>query len=648
MSLSIKPEQPNVALAHQSSKSALFVAIIIIAAVVSSAISYVYTTTSAGQIVSIASEDARSNAKIQAHDLSSLLSKQIESIAHNVGTIAAGKAIRSQDVPGAIPLLDTAQKSTSDLTSGYSWLDKDGKVLWSTSWANNATLRKQFEGSDFSYREYFSQPKQTLKPYYSTVFEGIDGAPRLTISYPILGIEVGEDNSFTSTNSFGGVIVAGMEVKSIGQFVQSQLSSDYKSSVGLTDRNGVILYSSSSTQNIGKSIFSEEIQSAIPSDIKDRFNQFIRDSLSGKSGSGDFSSQGKTSTIAYGPVDVSGNDFAVLYVVTSHELAGSAAALIDQQRIVNIITIAIIGAIAASLASAVAVWNKRLAKEIASKTSELIFANESLAESNNQLQVANSKLNQANEELVQAYEQMKIHDRLQVEFVNVAAHELRTPIQPLLGAADLLEQQFAGKEKIEVTRPEIEMILRNAKRLQRLSSDILEISRIESGALKLNREDFSLTYIIAEAIKDARAQSTFDPDKLTFIYNPDDIFVNADRDKITEVITNLLTNSIKFTKEGTISITTGRDPDKNAAIVQVKDTGSSIDLEVLPRLFEKFVTKSEKGTGIGLFISKKIIEAHGGAISGENNADGPGATFRFSLPLAQYNIEQGKDSDLAT
>ena len=439
-----------------------------------------------------------------------------------------------------------------------------------------------------------------------------------------------------------------MEVETIGQFVQNQLSPDYRSSVGLLDRDGVILYSSSSSQNVGKNIFDEELQSAIPTDIKEPFNQFLQDSLNGNTGSGEFSSQGRTGTIAYGPVNALGNEFAVLYVVSPHELATSALALIEEQRTLNIVSMAAIGAIAAVLASAVAVWNKRLSKVVSTKTSELKFANESLADSNSQLQSSNAKLIEANKEIAQAYEQVKIHDKLQNEFVNIAAHELRTPIQPLLGAAELLDTQFEGADKIEVTRPEIDMILRNAKRLERLSSDILEISRIESGALKLHREDFSLAYIIADAVRDARAQSTFDSDRQTITYNPDDIFVHADREKITEVITNLLTNAIKFTKEGTISITTERDRSNGLALIQIEDTGSGIDSEILPRLFEKFVTKSEKGTGIGLFISKKIIEAHGGTITGGNNPGSSGATFRFTLPIARQDIEAGKNRESAS
>src|SRR6185295_12161878 len=147
----------------------------------------------------------------------------------------------------------------------------------------------------------------------------VDGVPRLTISYPIIRNQI---DASDGSSTFKGVVVAGIEVKALGKFVQEQLVPDYKSSVGLIDRNGVILYSSSSPQYVGKSIFGPEIQSILPSDVKDPLNQFISDSLTGKTGSGDFTSGGKSSTVAYNPITIRGNEFAVIYIVTPHEFAG--------------------------------------------------------------------------------------------------------------------------------------------------------------------------------------------------------------------------------------------------------------------------------------------------------------------------------------
>jgi signal transduction histidine kinase len=597
--------------------------------VVSSLFSYQYSVITASRILDLASEDARSTAKIQAHDLAAVLANKVESVSTNLEILADAPTIQNQNVQGASPLFTAARKSTGDFASSYFWVDKDGKLLWADAFANK-TIEQQYSGGDRSLRDYYLKPKESLSPYYTTVIESVDNVPRLYIGYPIVGKQdlVQDAGIGSSSNvSFKGVVVGAINLDTLGEYVQEQLITDYESAAGLLDRNGLILYSSNSPQFIGKNVFGAEVQSLIPEEAKAQFNQFLSDSLTSKTGNTDLTFEGETSTFAYTPVTIRGNDFAILYVITPHELAENAVSLIDQQRTLNVITVTAIGAVAAAIASIVLIWNNRLTKKVDAKTLELRLSNESLLESNKQLQSANNLLAEAND-------QLKIHDRLQREFVNVAAHELKTPIQPLLGAAELIESQFHEKTKIEVTKPEVEMIVRNAKRLERLSQDILELSHIESGALKLYKENFSLAYIIAEAVKDAKTQSNLDPDKLTITYHPDDIFVYADREKITQVITNLLTNAIKSTKEGTITITTQKDKVNGFAQVSISDTGTGIHPEVMPRLFEKFVTKSERGTGIGLYISKKIIDAHDGDISGKNNVAGPGATFVFTVPLA--------------
>ncbi|MGA8084618.1 MAG: HAMP domain-containing sensor histidine kinase, partial [Candidatus Nitrosopolaris sp.] len=117
------------------------------------------------------------------------------------------------------------------------------------------------------------------------------------------------------------------------------------------------------------------------------------------------------------------------------------------------------------------------------------------------------------------------------------------------------------------------------------------------------------------------------------LYQPQDIQLEADKGRMSQVISNLLSNATKFTKIGTIIIATKIDEDNNAILISVKDTGTGIDPEILPELFSKFRTKSFSGAGLGLFISKSIVEAHGGKIWAENNSDSNGTTFTFSLPL---------------
>lgn len=242
-------------------------------------------------------------------------------------------------------------------------------------------------------------------------------------------------------------------------------------------------------------------------------------------------------------------------------------------------------------------------------------------------------------------------DKMQREFINIAAHELRTPIQPILGAAELMEFEFQNdSEKVEVSKEDVEIIIRNASRLGRLSSDILELARIESSGLNLHKSRFNIREIISKALIDAKGQiqaennnedsSSSRSSNVNLHYEPRDIVVYADKDRISQVVYNLLSNAIKFTKRdsgGDIYLTTEKDNNNNSLIVTVKDTGSGIDPEIMPRLFTKFATKSDRGTGLGLFLSKNIVEAHGGKIWAENNNSSyrNGATFTFVLPMTE-------------
>jgi signal transduction histidine kinase len=233
------------------------------------------------------------------------------------------------------------------------------------------------------------------------------------------------------------------------------------------------------------------------------------------------------------------------------------------------------------------------------------------------------------------YEKLEAHDRMQKEFINIAAHELRTPTQAILGYSELLQDDSG-----EHTADMLKALTRNAYRLQRLITDILDIARIESGTLILEIESVNLTDLITTAIADAKNQVKISGKSIEISYfhkqiqdaqQKKDLIVDADKDRILQVLSNLLSNALKFTKEGSIAVTTEKV--ENEVIVKVEDSGSGIDREIFPNLFERFVSKSEKGTGLGLFISKNITLAHGGRIWAENNPDGIGAMFAFSLPI---------------
>ena len=227
-------------------------------------------------------------------------------------------------------------------------------------------------------------------------------------------------------------------------------------------------------------------------------------------------------------------------------------------------------------------------------------------------------------------DQLKAHDRLQREFINIASHEMKTPTQAILGFSELLEQYPEKSPEM------IASLKRNAIRLQRLTNDILEVSRIESQTLRLNKEKVNINEKIRNVINDVRSE-IHNPDKLKIVFaeTKPPIYVHADKIRLYQVIANLLSNGLKFTKEGTISISADVKDNDNELIVSVKDSGEGIHSDILPRLFTKFATKSNIGTGLGLYISKNIIEAHGGMIWAENNQDGRGAKFSFSLPIVE-------------
>ena len=238
------------------------------------------------------------------------------------------------------------------------------------------------------------------------------------------------------------------------------------------------------------------------------------------------------------------------------------------------------------------------------------------------------------EKVCEVCEQLKFRDKMQTEFINTAAHELRTPIQPIIGLAEILRSR-----KEVITAPiydeYLSVIIRNAMRLKELTGNILDIARIESQSIILNREVVQIDSLILNALQDIKSQIGINQE-VRLLYDSrkeDAIFVEADKDRITQVISNLLSNAINFTKRGTIAITKEKKEEAGSVNISVGDTGTGIDPEIFPRLFTKFATKSDKGIGLGLYISKRIVEAHGGRIWAKNNTGRKGATFTFSLPL---------------
>lgn len=655
---------------------------------------YFYYTFSSNEINKIASQDIRSNARIEVYDFARILENKIDTISTSLGIIANSPAVQNDEQIEARALFDSAENNSESWVDFFAWLSADGKLIWSSN--INETTYQKYTGTDLSFRPYFSVPKSTHQPYYSSVIESVDNVPRLFVSLPIMSNDFnqsgssifGNNDNNTNTNTnpnpgsnnqqqvFKGIVYSGIRLDTIGDLLKDQLIPEFQSTVSLLDRNGTILYSQNQAF-IGQNVFSNEIQSLIYRSLtpesKDKFNNILRSSLEGKQGSEDIKISGQTSTVSYQPVIVESNQnnnnssgyknnyFMSVYIVSPHLLASNVGDLIDQQRNFSIIIVLIISALALGIAFLVITWNKRLRTTVNTKTAELKGANE----------------------------QLKAHDKMQREFINIAAHELRTPTQAVLGYSEILKQQTREENR---QNEMIDAIHRNATRLQRLANDILDVTRIESQTLKLRKERFNLNDVLSHVVNDYKNEINKNNPQISISYDPaiepgnGRPLIMADKERVIQVVSNLINNAIKFTTQGTISVSAkiireneemrtknkdrqtpedhmiGTDKeirrlDNGQVLVSIKDTGSGIDSEIVPKLFSKFTTKSLKGTGLGLFISKSIVEAHGGKIWAENNdrCDGNhmysrkdkedrgglkesgnerrGATFNFTLPL---------------
>jgi signal transduction histidine kinase len=664
--------------------------IVLASSIILAILSYNYFTQTANQIQELAIDDLQTNAEIEAYSISNSLSNAISAITSNLKLIANSPSTMEGNISKIQTLLNLGLESTSNLTDGYYYLDNNGKLKTFTGIEKEQNAK--YRDMDLSHREYFQIPKQNKIPYISTVIDSNDNVPRMYVSFPILEInqtklselESVESQSNLNLTDFKGVIVASIAAKTLGNFLEGQIHPKFNGDIAFMDRDGTIIYTQNQTY-IGKNIFGNEFQSYLKSILQGKaaeFNNIINKALSSESGLDEFNFENTSTTIAYEAVtgirinesDEFDNSIGTLFITIPHTLAGDVASIIDNQKITNFSIIALIAAIASAIAVMLLKWNKTLIERVAQKTS--------------QLKETVDKLRKANEDL-------NLHDKMQREFINVAAHELRTPAQAISGNLELIEMAYLpslfegpSEEEEDTTNEEFENVVkdknklqqfksilvstyRNSQRLDKLVNNILDISRIESQKFELHKEYFNLNEKITNVIKDIHSRQSFNPllknlqksIKIDFEPSKDPITVFADKIRIFEVITNLLTNAIKFSEDKPITISVkkiqkntigfkhqlrgneqvNRDNTKEnkdetmtmmMAVVSIRDRGKGIDPDILPRLFTKFTTKSNQGTGLGLYIAKSIIEAHGGQIWAQNNYnDEKGATFSFSLPI---------------
>src|SRR5918997_6894441 len=485
-----KPSNKSLERLFYDNKRVLVVIIlIIVAASVSFILLYQYSNSISGEIVNLAIDDLKSNAKIQSHVISHSLSNSVSAIVSNLRVLTNAPSIQNGSLSSQT-LFDAAQESTKGLTEGYYWIDREGRVIT----YSQVQQFPDYRGVDLSSRDYFKIPRDSNTPYFSSVINSTDKVQRVYISYPIIGNSVNgssgdnsgssvivENNISASTNNnnsnnvFEGVIVAALRATDIGKFLQAELLKEFPNTAGLIDRNGVILYSQDQSY-IGEDYFGNEFQSIIPIGVRNDFNTIIESSLEGDVGLEDFTiEQGNTSTVAYNPVVVNGDHIWTLYIVSPHQLAENVYGLINKESVLSIIIIGIIIAIAGALFFIIMSWNRTLRRAVSTRTQEL---------------------KNTVEQLSQANEQLKVHDKMQKEFINIASHEMKTPTQAIIGYSDLMQKHPDKREEM------LKAVSRNAVRLQRLTNDILDVTRIDSNTLNLRKEQFNLDSLIANVVQD--------------------------------------------------------------------------------------------------------------------------------------------------
>jgi signal transduction histidine kinase len=482
-----------------------------------------------------------------------------------------------------------------------------------------------YTGIDFSYRDWVNQTKNTLSPVISDIFLGIDGKYRIAMTYPIVINNI-------SGSFYNGLVGAVIPTSEFFNFYGNtyDIQSQY---LAVLDNKSVILVHPVPSL-LGKPFFGNFAQNL--TGYNDNLNSLVRKVIAGQPDTliYDFINGERLNT-GY-PIFIDGLPRYALFVITpTTSIYATIDNIIEKERLQMLSLI--IGIIAAVLLLILYLYrtNTTLDRAVRKRTTEL--------------EAANTKLESANSHI-------KIHDDMQKEFINMAAHELRNPVQSLLGFSDILRKLNIKNEDNKTAyqyKDAIEAISRSTKRLKRLVDIIFDVSQLDNNLLILNKEPLDLKDTIQKLVttyqnqnmpsnsykSNIKTNSVAQRDKhvIDFDYSnypPSSKNVKGDETYLTQVLNNLIDNAIEFTQnEGKVKIKIYKDIYEDKVIVTISDNGYGIHPDILPLLFTKYVKKSKGGAGLSLYISKKIIEAHGGEIWAKNNEDGKGATFGFSLPL---------------
>ena len=585
----------------------LMISAIVAAGVLFSILTYQYYMRNSSEVQHLAVEHIQSTTLVKVSDLSQILKNKLDLVTANMQMLSSSQELVDQRLDVGKILLNSAQKTTNNFVDFYSWVDSNGTHIWSSSNLNDSSGEKIKEFSS-SAQTYFEKIKDTHVPSYSNRIELTEGQSGILILHPIIDTQ-------NNTNEFRGAILAGISSKTLNSSLQSQTPPTVSTNLSLVDSSGMMIHASI-PQFDGTNVFDKKFDSVIESYVNGDLREknvisILRSAMqSPRIGTSDATMNGKEFTVSYAPVVSNGVHYFTIILIQPHILASSLDELVAQQRNFAIMAMIIIAASALGIFFVITYWNKGLRKVVFIQTKEL--------------QETTKKLT--------------YHDKLQKEFIDIAAHEFRTPIQSVLGYSEMIHKNLKNFDQY------FDKIIRNAKRLEKLTEDVLDVSRIEGRNFQLTKSYFDLDQTINQVIEDHQKEALEKDVKISFeSRNNVTKALYADEARLQQVIDNLLSNAINFTNNGNIMITTYRgnednngkidDMDKETVVVEIKDTGAGINPEMMPRLFEKFATRSISGTGLGLYISKSIVDSHGGKIWAYNNKDGKGATFTFTLPV---------------
>jgi signal transduction histidine kinase len=479
-------------------------------------------------------------------------------------------------------------------------LNKNGIAVVDISASENSS----YAGIDFSSRSWVNETKNVMSSVVSDMYVGIDGKNRIAMAQPII-------TTNSSGSYYNGLVGARIPINEFFNYYGNiyDIQSQY---LAVLDNKGTQLVHPVDSL-VGKPFFGNFTQNL--TGHNDRLNNLVKTVISGIPSSEVYQFINSERLNAGYPVIVEGSPKFSVFVITPTSIIYSKInEIIDKERL-QMLTL-IIGIIAVVLLLILFLnrANSTLDKSVKKRTKEL-------EDTNRRLEIANRNV--------------QIHDNMQKEFINIAAHELRNPVQSLLGFSDILTKLIGNTE---MYKHPMEAISRNTKRLKRLVDIVLDISQLDKDLLILNKEPINLKELITEIMINYRDRIKGDR-KFNTVFEDssapnDNKILNADKSRLTQVIISLIDNALEFTKDEDEIIINMKKINKEKEIeVTISDPGHGIHPDDLPLLFTRFIKKSSRGTGLGLYISKKIIEAHGGRIWAKNNQDGNGVTFGFGLPV---------------